>query len=121
MIDLLWYFIAVFQALAEWLWRESWMGLPIRILQKGRIPRHMAFIMDGNRRYARRAGLARRSEGHLHGFQRFEKILKWCLDLGVQTVTVYAFSIENFKRPREEVDLLMALAKEKLESLAQNQ
>ncbi|PJF16970.1 Ditrans,polycis-polyprenyl diphosphate synthase ((2E,6E)-farnesyl diphosphate specific) [Paramicrosporidium saccamoebae] len=90
------------------------------ILRQGRIPTHIAFIMDGNRRYATKRRLAKRSDGHLHGSRKFEEILKWSLELGVKEVTVYAFSIENFKRPKEEVDTLMRLATEKLEELVQN-
>jgi len=88
----------------------------ITILKHGAIPRHVAFIMDGNRRYARKLGV-QTGVGHYRGFDKLEEMLELCLKLGVETVTVYAFSIENFKRSEEEVTLLMGLAKEKLTML----
>ena len=90
----------------------------IRTLSCGPIPKHIAIIMDGNRRYASKLGLADRRLGHYHGYDRFETVLNWCLRLGVKCVTVYAFSVENFKRSPEEVATLMTLAAEKLEKLA---
>ncbi|XP_060718141.1 dehydrodolichyl diphosphate synthase complex subunit DHDDS [Tachysurus vachellii] len=82
------------------------------ILKAGPMPRHVAFIMDGNRRYARKRHVERQ-EGHTQGFDKLAETLRWCLNLGIHEVTVYAFSIENFKRNKEEVDGLMELAKEK--------
>lgn len=83
-----------------------------RVLKQGPIPHHVAFIMDGNRRFAREQNI-NRSHGHLKGFERLAKTLDWCLELGITEVTVYAFSIENFKRSQEEVDGIMDLAREK--------
>lgn len=94
--------------------------LIFRVVRCGPLPRHVAFIMDGNRRYAAAAGLANRLEGHQHGFGKLQEILQWSLELGIRCVTVYAFSIENFRRPLEEVDCLMALAKEKFHQLCDN-
>ncbi|KAI9105923.1 dehydrodolichyl diphosphate synthase [Phlyctochytrium arcticum] len=91
----------------------------LSLVRLGPVPRHVAFIMDGNRRYARRRGL-RTHLGHLAGSNNLEKTLEWCLDLGVEVVTVYAFSIENFKRPPSEVDLLMDIACKKFEEFAEN-
>ncbi|VDM68187.1 unnamed protein product, partial [Strongylus vulgaris] len=68
--------------------------------------------MDGNRRFARSHHLGRVIRGHEKGFQQLAKVLEWCQDLGVREVTVYAFSIENFKRSSEEVNGLMHLAEE---------
>ena len=82
----------------------------------GPIPKHIAFIMDGNRRYARKNNLALK-RGHTLGFDKLKETLEWCLDLGVGTVTVYAFSIENFNRSQTEVDTLMDLAKDKFSQL----
>ncbi|ORX97367.1 Di-trans-poly-cis-decaprenylcistransferase [Basidiobolus meristosporus CBS 931.73] len=93
-------------------------NLLIEILKCGPIPRHLAFIMDGNRRFAKKLSV-RTVEGHIRGYHKLEEVLEWCLRLGVNTVTVYAFSIENFKRPKEEVDGLMKLAKEKLDYLCE--
>lgn len=56
-------------------------------------------------------------QGHVLGFDKFIETLEWCLDLGVTEMTVYVFSIENFKRSKEEVDGLMELAKQKVAKL----
>jgi len=87
--------------------------LLIRSLQCGPIPEHIAFVMDGNRRYARSRKLET-VEGHNLGFEALAKILEVCYKSGVKCVTIYAFSIENFKRSRWEVDALMDMAKTKL-------
>ncbi|GBG33907.1 Dehydrodolichyl diphosphate synthase 6 [Hondaea fermentalgiana] len=76
------------------------------------VPRHVAFIMDGNRRFAKQRG-QRGSQGHIFGYTTLLRVLEWCMKLGVTEVTVYAFSIDNFKRSEEEVATLMNLAKEK--------
>ncbi|KAJ3167992.1 hypothetical protein HDU88_001939 [Geranomyces variabilis] len=91
----------------------------IDVLRAGPIPRHVGFIMDGNRRYARKAGV-QTGVGHAMGSKKLEETLEWCLRLGVKVVTVYAFSIENFKRPSAEVDVLMDLASRKLEEFSNN-
>lgn len=87
--------------------------LLIRSLQCGPIPEHVAFVMDGNRRYARSRKLET-VEGHNIGFEALARILEVCYKSGVKCVTIYAFSIENFKRSRWEVDALMDMAKTKL-------
>lgn len=91
-----------------------------RVVRCGPIPRHIAFIMDGNRRYAVAAGLPSKLEGHQHGFRKLQEILQWSLELGVRSITVYAFSIENFRRPLEEVNCLMSLAKAKFRQLSEH-
>ncbi|CAH0397344.1 unnamed protein product [Chilo suppressalis] len=88
----------------------------IKIIKTGRIPQHIAFIMDGNRRYAKKHH-ENTAAGHSKGFDKLSETLKWCLDLGIPEVTVYAFSIENFKRSEEEVNALMDLAREKFQRL----
>lgn len=70
--------------------------------------RHIAFIMDGNGRWAKKRGLPREA-GHRAGVEVFRKIVRYCGDIGIPVVTVYAFSTENWKRPRHEVNLLMQL------------
>ncbi|KAM1568805.1 hypothetical protein ACFX14_034073 [Malus domestica] len=80
------------------------------------IPRHIAFIMDGNRRYAKKRKMMD-GDGHRVGFLALMSMLKYCFELGVTYVTVYAFSIENFKRNPEEVQSLMGLMQEKIEGL----
>lgn len=74
----------------------------------GPVPRHVGIIMDGNRRFAARLGLDP-AAGHLLGRRKLEEVLRWCLELKIRCLTVYAFSTENFERARDEVDLLMQL------------
>jgi ditrans,polycis-polyprenyl diphosphate synthase len=82
----------------------------------GPIPNHLAFIMDGNRRYAKKEKLEE-GAGHRAGFSVLMSMLKYCYELGVTYVTIYAFSIENFKRKPDEVQNLMDLILEKIEGL----
>eukprot|EP00794_Sanderia_malayensis_P000317 gene317-947_t len=91
-------------------------SLLFRILKCGHVPQHVAFIMDGNRRYADKIK-AQRQIGHSKGFEKLAEVLYWCFQLGIPEVTVYAFSTENFKRSKEEVDGLMNLAEEKFKKL----
>ena len=72
------------------------------------VPNHVAIIMDGNGRWATKRGL-RRSEGHLEGSKTLEKLAIHAMDMGVKVLSVYAFSTDNFKRSKEEVDYLMDL------------
>ncbi|XP_064856195.1 dehydrodolichyl diphosphate synthase complex subunit DHDDS-like isoform X1 [Oncorhynchus nerka] len=94
--------------------------LSANILKAGPMPKHVAFIMDGNRRYARKRQVERQ-EGHTQGFDKLAETLRWCLNLSIHEVTVYAFSIENFKRSKDEVDGLMELAKQKFIRLLEEQ
>lgn len=70
--------------------------------------KHIAFIMDGNGRWASARGMERQ-EGHKEGVKTFEKIASACFDLGLDTITFYAFSTENWKRPPKEVKTIMKL------------
>ncbi|XP_057791744.1 dehydrodolichyl diphosphate synthase CPT3-like isoform X1 [Salvia miltiorrhiza] len=90
------------------------------ILSAGSFPRHVAFIMDGNRRYAMKQGLLE-GDGHRVGFSALMNMLKYCYEMNVKYVTVYAFSIENFKRRPEEVQSTMQLIHEKIESLLEKE
>ena len=72
---------------------------------------HIAFIMDGNGRWATKRMMPR-TFGHKHGAENFKKIVEYCGDIGIKTVTVYAFSTENWGRPKTEVDTIMALLDE---------
>jgi undecaprenyl diphosphate synthase len=76
-----------------------------------RLPRHIAVIMDGNGRWARKRHLPRIA-GHRAGIGAVRKVVEACADLGVPCLTLYAFSVENWKRPRTEVKLLMGLLRE---------
>lgn len=91
-------------------------GCLFRILSVGPMPNHVAFIMDGNRRYAKKQNLEV-GAGHRDGFSSLMSILKCCYELGVKYVSIYAFSIENFKRKPDEVQNLMDLMLEKIEAL----
>ena len=71
-------------------------------------PRHIAIILDGNGRWARRRGLPR-TAGHAVGSENFRKIATYCKNIGVEYLTVYAFSTENWKRPEDEVKTIMRL------------
>ncbi len=72
------------------------------------LPKHVAIIMDGNGRWAKKRGLPR-TAGHSAGAETFRKIATYCKELGMDYLTVYAFSTENWKRPQEEVDAIMQL------------
>ena len=72
------------------------------------LPKHVAIIMDGNGRWAKKRGLPR-TAGHSAGAEIFRKIATYCKNLGMDYLTVYAFSTENWKRPQEEVDAIMQL------------
>ena len=77
-------------------------------IKQDRIPRHIAIIMDGNGRWAKKQGLARMF-GHKQGVETVHRITEAAAELGIQYLTLYAFSTENWNRPKEEVDALMAL------------
>ncbi|XP_051114755.1 dehydrodolichyl diphosphate synthase 6-like [Andrographis paniculata] len=87
-----------------------------RVLSIGPVPRHLAFILDGNRRYAKKHNLGD-GMGHRAGFLALMSIMKYCYELGVKYVTIYAFSIDNFRRRPEEVQSVMDLMLEKIEGL----
>jgi undecaprenyl diphosphate synthase len=82
-------------------------------LDRERLPVHVAVIMDGNGRWAERRGLPR-AAGHRAGAEALREMVRFCAELGIKYLTAYAFSTENWKRPRAEVDQLMALLVEYL-------
>ena len=79
------------------------------------IPKHIAIILDGNGRWAKRRHLPRKA-GHAEGARNVERISKAAKDMGIRYITMYAFSTENWKRPQEEVDALMELLESELRS-----
>ena len=87
------------------------------------VPQHIAVIMDGNGRWAKKRGMPRKA-GHAAGAETFRRIATYSKDIGVKYFTVYAFSTENWKRPKDEVDALMNLfrryLKEAIEDMAKN-
>lgn len=84
-------------------------------IDKNNLPSHIAIIMDGNRRWAQSKGLATR-DGHKAGADALENISKFCNEIGIKYLTVYAFSTENWKRSKEEISALMAILRIYVES-----
>ena len=82
--------------------------IPVGDPNNSGVPRHIAIILDGNGRWAKKRGLPR-TAGHKVGAETFRKIATYCKKLGVEYLTVYAFSTENWKRPADEVDTIMKL------------
>ncbi|KNC21748.1 hypothetical protein FF38_03971 [Lucilia cuprina] len=99
-------------------YKYSWLEtLAMNVIKAGgHLPYHIAFVMDGNRRYANSQHI-RKIDGHSKGFDKLADCLRWCLDLGIREVTTFAFSIENYKRSEEEVNGLLDLAREKFSKL----
>lgn len=117
-------------------WHQAWLHLkqlvkaPFYYLYEKRLlskvgtwtlPRHIGIIMDGNRRFARQTGLSSVSQGHLRGAQKLWEVLSWCYDVGVPVVTVWSFSLDNFRRGSTEVENLLALFEEKTRELAEHE
>jgi len=92
-------------------------------IDKEKLPRHIAIIMDGNGRWAKKKNLNRIS-GHIKGIDAVREIVTACRELGIKVLTLYAFSIENWRRPKDEVAALMGLLMEYLfkerEEMVQN-
>jgi undecaprenyl diphosphate synthase len=84
------------------------------LADSGRLPRHVAIIMDGNGRWARQRGLPRLA-GHRAGTDALKRVIEGCVEFGVPVLTIYAFSTENWKRPPHEVRGLMFLLEEVIE------
>ncbi|GHS89289.1 isoprenyl transferase [Campylobacterota bacterium] len=87
-------------------------------------PKHIAIIMDGNGRYAKKLNLGDRTKGHEKGADTVREITTHCANIGIEVLTLYAFSTENWKRPKAEVDFLMNMLerylKNELETLQKN-
>lgn len=100
--------------------RRGYEWLYERLLEREitRTPNHVAVIQDGNRRYARKHG-DDADEGHRQGAKTTEQLLTWCYELGIDELTLYAFSTENFDRPPEEREALFDLLEEKLNKYAE--
>ncbi|KYH26377.1 tritrans,polycis-undecaprenyl-diphosphate synthase [Halalkalicoccus paucihalophilus] len=102
-------------SLARSLGSRVYENLLLREIDDG--PTHVAVIQDGNRRYARKQG-AEISDGHRAGARTTERVLNWCEELGIEELTLYAFSTENLERPRGEREALYDLLCEKLREFA---
>jgi len=92
---------------------EADPGKLLEKIDRNRMPRHIAIIMDGNGRWANRHGLPR-FFGHKAGVESLRDIVRACSEFNIQVLTVYAFSTENWKRPQEEINILMDLLVEYL-------
>ena len=86
---------------------------PIQPVEPERLPRHIGVIMDGNGRWAKNRGLPRQA-GHVYGAKVFRTITQYCEKIGINYVTFYAFSTENWKRPQQEIDAIMDLLRDYL-------
>lgn len=89
------------------------------LVRRGRLPRHVGVILDGNRRFARKTGLASVGEGHQAGADKAEDLLRWCDDLSVPVVSVWALSIDNLERDPDELDRIFAIVEEKVRALGE--
>lgn len=85
-----------------------------RTLSSGPIPNHVAFILDGNRRWAKKHGL-KTTEGHRQGAITSDEVMDFFELLGIKEITLYTFSIDNFNRPKEEVDYLMRFLEQQID------
>lgn len=99
--------VGAYKLYERWLWRQ---------VKGGEKPEHIAIILDGNRRWAADKALNPWS-GHEKGAERVEQLIDWCLNLGVKSVTLYAFSTENFRRSGGEVVEIMRIAGENLRKI----
>ena len=102
--------LGVYKAYEKWLWQQVKNDIK---------PEHIAIILDGNRRWASESSL-NPLFGHQQGAEKIEELLDWCLELGVKSITLYAFSIENFQRSFQEVGGIMQLAEQKLGEILTN-
>ena len=90
-------------------------------VMSGPIPKHVAVIMDGNRRYAKESLNSDINAGHKKGGEKLKEVMDWCRKLGINVLTVFAFSTENFERDEDEVDLLMDLLESTLFKFADDE
>jgi tritrans,polycis-undecaprenyl-diphosphate synthase [geranylgeranyl-diphosphate specific] len=96
---------------------EKWLDGQVR---KQPIPEHLGIILDGNRRWAiARSGIL--YDGHRYGAETSERFLEWCLDLDIKTITLYVFSMENFNRPKKEVETIFDIIEEEARKLVKDQ
>lgn len=103
--------LGIYKIYEKWLWYQ---------VKGGTKPEHVAIILDGNRRWASERSL-NPWIGHRYGADKIEDLLDWCLDLGVKSITLYAFSTENFRRSPKEVNEIMQIAEEKLRIILENE
>ncbi len=102
--------LGIYRLYEKWLWYQ---------VKDGRKPEHVAIILDGNRRWALNKSLIPWI-GHRHGANKIDELMDWCIELDVKSITLYAFSTENFRRSPKEVKELLKLIEEKLSSALDN-
>ncbi|MBJ7289767.1 isoprenyl transferase [Williamsia sp.] len=90
----------------------------VQLMDPERMPRHIAIICDGNRRWAREAGFEDVSHGHRVGAQKIAEMLRWCTELSIETVTIYLLSTENLQRASDELDALMQIVPDIVDEIA---
>lgn len=108
---------AVLKVIGAYKFYERWLEDTITA---GKVPEHVGIILDGNRRW----GIEKygdRMNGHVHGAKTAEDFLEWCYDLGIRTVTLYVFSMENFTRPKEETDKILGIIESEARKLITDQ
>ncbi len=103
--------LGIYKLYEKWLFHQVKDGIK---------PEHVAIILDGNRRWASRRSLNPWT-GHHYGAKKIEELLRWCLDLDVKSITLYAFSTENFRRSPKEVEEIMRIAEEKLREILEDE
>lgn len=108
---------AILSAVGVYKLYEKWLWYQVKNSEK---PEHIAIILDGNRRWASEKELAPWL-GHKEGAEKVEQLLDWCLKLNVKSITLYAFSTENFRRPKKEVEEIMEIAGEKLQKILKDE
>ncbi len=91
----------------------------LKELLPSQMPVHIGFIMDGNGRWAKKRGFPRKF-GHREGAKSFEKIVNYCKDIGIQYISFYAFSTENWKRPKEEVEAIIGLFRKYIDDVREH-
>ncbi|HVP92960.1 MAG TPA: polyprenyl diphosphate synthase [Acidobacteriota bacterium] len=99
--------IGAYKFYEKWLWQQ---------VKNGTKPEHIAIILDGNRRWASDKDLGPWF-GHEKGAEKVEQLLDWCLKLGVKSITVYAFSTENFRRTKSEIEEIMRISEEEFRKI----
>ena len=102
--------LGVYELYEKWLWYQVKDGIK---------PEHVAIILDGNRRWASQKALTPWI-GHHVGADKIDELMDWCIELDVKSITLYAFSTENFRRSPQEVNQLLKLINEKLHSTLEN-
>jgi tritrans,polycis-undecaprenyl-diphosphate synthase [geranylgeranyl-diphosphate specific] len=95
---------------------KAYERLLIKEVRAAQMPQHVAIIQDGNRRYADKIGEPR-AHGHVYGALTTERVLWWCIDLGIKQLTLYSFSTENYGRPKDELAFLFSVIQQRFADL----